>query len=150
MEKNTFKKINNYADLKNAFNVIDSAYHPPLSKRIENYNEYIMKLSVYGTNYLYLYNRKIAGLVCFYDNNIDEKNIYISQISIVKSLQGNKLGYRIIEFVEHLGKENNMKYIRLEVKKDNTNAIKFYQRCGFIFDKIESQTSYFMKKPISY
>lgn len=149
MKKGIFKKINNYNDLRNAFQIIDTAYNPPLSKRLNNYDDYIKKLFLYANNFLYLYNGEIAGLICFYDNNVNSQIIYITQISIARSLQGKNLGNQMIEFVENIGKRNNMRFIRLEVKKDNIYAIKFYKKCGFTIDKHESKKSYFMSKTIT-
>ena len=71
-------------------------------------------------------NRSTKGL--------EEKNVVeIERFYIDKSLQGQQLGRKLMDFCIEWSIENNFEIIWLGVWENNANAIKFYQKMGFEF-----------------
>ena len=65
---------------------------------------------------------------------LEEKNVVeIERFYIDKSLQGQQLGRKLMDFCIEWSIENNFEIIWLGVWENNANAIKFYQKMGFEF-----------------
>ena len=85
---------------------------------------------------------------------LEEKNVVeIERFYIDKTLQGQQLGRKLMDFCVEWSVENNFETIWLGVWENNTNAMKFYQKMGFEFlDKhtfvlgTEVQTDFTMKR----
>lgn len=134
----------NYTDLLEYFNIIDNSYSKVLGVN-NSLSEYCDKLSKNAkVYYLVLSNDKI-GLLAFYANNYKEKIAFISSISLISYYQGYGLGVKLLNFLEEYLRKIEFNEIRLEVSKNNLNAIKFYKQYGFsVFEK--KQISLIMSK----
>lgn len=85
---------------------------------------------------------------------LEGKNVVeIERFYVDKTLQGQQLGRKLMDFCVEWSIENNFEIIWLGVWENNANAIKFYQKMGFEFlDKhtfvlgTEVQTDFTMKK----
>ena len=49
-------------------------------------------------------------------------------MAVHDSYQGKGLGKLIVDFLEHKGRELNLKIIELQARE---NAVEFYKRCGY-------------------
>lgn len=85
----------------------------------------------------------------------EERVIEIERIYVLKAFYGQKLGKKLIDFCTDWAKAKGFKVIWLGVWEHNTNAIKFYEKMGFVrFGEHtftlgdEVQTDYVMKKHI--
>jgi diamine N-acetyltransferase len=83
----------------------------------------------------------------------DKNVVEIERFYIDKTLQGQQLGRKLMDFCVEWSVENNFEIIWLGVWENNANAIKFYQKMGFEFlDKhtfvlgTEVQTDFTMKR----
>ena len=81
---------------------------------------------------LYLENEAIGYLVC----EVEEENIQLSKLYLKSKVRGKGLGKFLIDRSIEIAKENNKNSIRLNVNKNNTQSIAFYERVGFL--KVEA------------
>lgn len=94
--------------------------------------------------YTAYYNEKIIGSVII--NNVQESNyrlvdwsieaknneIYvIHTLAIHPEYKGLKIAMQLLDYAETLAKNNNIKTIRLDVRKENIPAIKLYEKCNY-------------------
>jgi len=77
---------------------------------------------------LYLENEAIGYLVC----EVEEENIQLSKLYLKSKVRGKGLGKFLIDRSKEIAKENNKNSIRLNVNKNNTQSIAFYERVGFL------------------
>jgi len=82
----------------------------------------------------------------------DDLSLEIERIYVLKEFQGNRIGKLLFEKAIQVAKQKNVKYLWLGVWEENTKAINFYKRNGFLeFDKhifrfgSEDQTDILMK-----
>jgi ribosomal protein S18 acetylase RimI-like enzyme len=62
----------------------------------------------------------------------EENALFLSKIYVLSSHRGKKIGKAAMQFVENKAKSDELKRIRLTVNVNNTNAIKAYEKLGFI------------------
>lgn len=77
---------------------------------------------------LYLENEAIGYLVC----EVEKENIQLSKLYLKSKVRGKGLGKFLIDRSIEIAKENNKNSIRLNVNKNNTQSIAFYERVGFL------------------
>src|SRR5690625_4489179 len=71
---------------------------------------------------LYLENEAIGYLVC----EVEEENIQLSKLYLKSKVRGKGLGKFLIDRSIEIAKENNKNSIRLNVNKNNTQSIAFF------------------------
>jgi len=97
-------------------------------------------------------NHKIIGFIIGIPTNMD--NARILMLSILETQRRQKIGSQLLKQFIKVAYENNIKNIELEVRTDNIQAIKFYEKHGFkITDKISNfyqnqEDAFTMKKII--
>lgn len=108
-------------------------FKPNLSSYVD-LNLYSKKLFEKAERFEVWKNESLIGLLAVYINKNDN-SLFISNLSLDKELRGQNIGTKLIDFMLNDFKTNNIFFesIRLEVKKDNIIAIKFYERYGFKF-----------------
>lgn len=74
----------------------------------------------------------------FKDHNVltDIKTLYIDDICILEDYRGKKIGKLLYDHVHQYAKKHNYYNITLNVWSFNTQALSFYQQCGFETQKI--------------
>lgn len=72
------------------------------------------------------------------DNNIltDIKTIYIDDLCVDEACQGQQIGKRLYEHVLNYAKKDGCYNVTLNVWACNTGAMKFYEHCGLVPQKI--------------
>ena len=88
-------------------------------------------------------NDQVLGY-CFcmfvkHENNsilTDIKTLYIDDLCVDEKLRGKKIGKTLFESAVDLAKENDCYNVTLNVWSCNPSAIKFYESCGLIPQKI--------------
>lgn len=88
---------------------------------------------------------EIVGFIAFYSNDSVKKISYISMIAVSPEHKRKGYGTKLIEAAVKSSREKNMKYIRLEVNKNNINAISFYKYFGFIFLSEQTENTCYME-----
>lgn len=103
----------------------------PDELNISNISEYVEKLNQNAEIYFLVNKNEDIGMCAIYSNDYENKIIYISSISIKKEYLSKGLGQVLLDYIFTLRNNYNMKYIKLEVKKNNIKAINFYKKNGF-------------------
>lgn len=85
----------------------------------------------------------------------EENALEIERIYVLKEFQGKKVGQRLLEKAIQIARELEVEFLWLGVWDENPDAIRFYQKNGFVeFDRHifmlgkEVQTDILMKLPI--
>ena len=85
----------------------------------------------------------------------DEKALEIERIYVLKEFHGKKVGQLLYEKAMRIAKEKDVDYVWLGVWEENSRAIAFYKKNGFVeFDKHifklgkDEQTDIMMKLPL--
>lgn len=66
----------------------------------------------------------------------DVRTLYIDDLCVDEQLRGQHIGKRLYEYVVNFAKEQNFYNVTLNVWCLNENAMKFYEACGLIPQKI--------------
>ena len=83
-----------------------------------------------GFEYFTIYFEEIA--VGYISIEQEENSLFLSKIYVLSSHRGKKIGKAAMQFVENKAKTYQKERIRLTVNINNTNAIKAYEKLGFI------------------
>lgn len=97
----------------------------------ESWSEENYKKSLENPNYNILvakFSDKIVGFMSMY-HALDEG--YICNIAVDKSHRMCGIGTSLINETITYSKNQNLKFLTLEVRESNTGAIKFYEKLGF-------------------
>lgn len=119
-------------------------YSPSLYQRIDNYDQFIEKLFQYAENYALVEDEVLMGMISFYANDIIREKAYITEIIVDQQFQRMGIGKKLIDICISESKKKGMNGIRLEVKKNNQGAIKFYERMGFRYESDKSMIAIYM------
>lgn len=109
----------------------ENGFNPPLSKNIPYIlDDYAKKLSEFARFILCVEEKEIIGFMAFYLNQ-EGGFAYISLIWVSDNHQKKGIGATMMEL---LSKEVStcVKSIRLEVRKNNEKAMRFYKSSGFL------------------
>ena len=142
-----FCKICDCNDIYRVLTEISSAYNPPLITSIDNLFEYAVKLANNAEIYI-AKDELLLGFIAFYSNDVINKIGYITQLGVMPKAQSIGIGSKLMNISYTICKEKGMKKIKLEVRKMNTRAIRFYQKEGFRFCGEASDRSIYMEKSI--
>ena len=83
-----------------------------------------------GLRYAYIIHKgERAGYVAF---GIDDAGMYLSKFYFFKEYRRLGLGSEVLAYVESRARDVGVKTIHLDVNRDNTPAISFYQKHGFV------------------
>lgn len=80
-------------------------------------------------------NGVVKGLSAFYCNDVNNHRAFLSIIVVDKSIQGNGIGRCLLEETKIICRRKEMRFLLLNVNKNNLSAIKFYQNNGFYVDQ---------------
>lgn len=72
------------------------------------------------------------------NNNIltDIKTLYIDDLCVDENKRGMHIGKQLYEYVRIFAKENGCYNVTLNVWSCNESAMKFYEKCGFVPQKV--------------
>lgn len=139
-------KIDNLDIVYKAFDDVKDVF-PNLAKS-SDLNDYLQKIFKFGKVYAPYddSNGKYCGIAAVYMNDFETKVAYLTLIGISSAYRKNHLGTQLLNHCEMEAKNTGMEFFRLEVKKDNLGAIEFYKKRSFVFDKEDTDCSWFMIK----
>ena len=119
---------------------------PHLTEKISSFDDYAQKLSEYAYVVEAREENESAGILVFYANDQKTKTAYISLIGVKKEKSRKGIGKALLNYCEEFSLKQGMSRLRLEVDKDNVNAIRFYEKNGFSCEGEASQDSFYMIK----
>lgn len=79
--------------------------------------------------FLITYEKKPVGYISI---KKETESLFLSKIYVLSSYRGKKIGKAAMTFIEEKAKDYQLKSIRLTVNINNTNAIKAYEKLGFV------------------
>lgn len=91
---------------------------------------------------------EVIGFCAFYANDLNSRVSFITLIAVNDKYQNIGMGKKILQKVCEISKKVGMDKIRLEVNDQNVNAISFYEKNGFYFEKKCSDNSKLMIKDL--
>ena len=122
---------------------MSGVYTSPPNERISNLDEYANKL-YYNAEFFIAINVNILGFIAFYANDRKTMVSYITQIAVKEEFQNQNIGKTLLGLCVEVSTIFGMKYIKLEVYKNNNKAIRFYRKNGFRFYGEASSKSIYM------
>ncbi|MDA0524840.1 GNAT family N-acetyltransferase [Methanococcoides alaskense] len=120
--------------IKSYLNAMCDSFIPPLDQVVD-INKYSDKLVQNADCFFIQNNGKTIGFLAVYANDYSKKIAFISSISIMPEYQSTGISQKLIDFSIEYSRKKGMNFMKLEVNKNNTKAIKFYIKNLF---KIES------------
>lgn len=139
-------RISSAEDIKAAYDAVSSAFGG-LQRRVD-VDAYLDKISKYANVYAMSVDDDICAFAAMYANDFENHTAYITLIGVKPDSQHSGCGTEMFRFCEEEAKQNGMKTLRLEVDKDNENAVRFYKKQGMKLEKEASQNSMYMKKSL--
>ena len=139
-----FQQINSKYDIDN---IIKKFNNVLAVLNINNYYEILDKLTNYS-DFIVAYKdtENILGYIAIYANDYNSKIAYITLIAVNRKYQGQGIGKKLIKKAEDISSSRDFEKIRLEVHKENCNAIHFYENLGFKQEKDNDETFYMIKE----
>lgn len=122
---------------------IFTPYFYTLKFGIVDKHVYVKKIKKYGRVIALYENNDVVGFATFYCNNNESREAFLSYIGIKQIYSGRGYGKKLMGKVLEICKQNSMTTIKLEVRKENSNAISFYKKLGFIQMTDNKQSIYF-------
>ena len=140
------EKISDIRTLGDFVRKFDDSAPRPVSSRVETLDGYIEKLANHAENYCIIKNSEVAGFLSFYANRKDEA--YLSMIAVDKACKRMGIGSTLLYFALGEVSRKGIPCFKLEVDNNNTSAIAFYKKHGFIEGDPVSDVSIHMRKDI--
>ena len=88
-------------------------------------------------------NDQVMGYCfCIYEQHVDHsvltdiKTLYIDDLCVDQALRGKHVGKELYEAARKLAKDNGCYNLTLNVWSCNTSALRFYEKCGLVPQKI--------------
>ena len=110
----------------NLINEIEVVFNAVYKHKNELKKEF--ELNPYTKIYIYKENDSILGIL--HINDIYDR-YEINNIYVLEEYRNKGIASKLLEYVIDLGKKNYVLNITLEVRKNNTNAIKLYNKYNF-------------------
>ncbi len=110
--------------------------------------EIALKFLKYATIAVTYKDNEIIGFISFYCNDKQNKVAYISMIAVLPEHRQKGIGNKLIEEALEYCRKNEMKCIRLEVRKKNINVLDFYKKLGFEIEMLCTNNSIYLYKQI--
>lgn len=123
----------------------DAAFEEPVSER-DIYPDLLQKICRNGI-FAFACQEKPAAYCAFYANDADSLTAFISLIAVKPEYQHLHIGQRLLTYCLEIAVDRGMHFCALEVKKNNSSAIRFYEKNGFVLLG-ERESSYLMKKEL--
>ncbi|NLD47926.1 MAG: GNAT family N-acetyltransferase [Clostridiaceae bacterium] len=109
---------------------LDKSLLPTLSSRV-NIKDYSCKLCNYALHFCAFDEEQMVGIVAGYFNDPDNKTVYISSFSVIKSHRKKGIASTLLKKVIHYAISKGFSKIDLQVYIANESAITFYENFGF-------------------
>ncbi|HMK27085.1 MAG TPA: GNAT family N-acetyltransferase [Chitinophagaceae bacterium] len=108
----------------------DNNFTPPLSERT-GLVAYAKKLFEKAVTFEAWNNDRLIGLIAAYLNTDDSRSVFITNVSVTKEFTGKGIASRLLRnCIAHCAK-NDYFVINLEVNRNNSRAIGFYEKHQF-------------------
>jgi len=113
---------------------------------VGNLNNYIDKIKNKAELIAHIVEGVCVGFIAFYANDETQENAFISMVMIRSDMRGRKIAGSLLTAVLENLKSRGFKFCNLEVRTNNTNAIKLYENFGFKIKSINSNSIFMFKE----
>lgn len=141
------RKVNNSSQIQEIISFCDDSFREPILKR-EGSQEMLYKVTNFSIFLVAYVGEDIAGYAAFYANDNVNKIAYLTLIAIKPEFQSKGIGCELLTKCEELALNNGMTEMKLEVKKYNTGAMRFYEAHGYLYLSECNKNSFFMIKKL--
>jgi ribosomal protein S18 acetylase RimI-like enzyme len=117
-------------EIEDYLTTASSLFVPPLDTYVD-IPQYSKKIKENATTIELWREDVLMGLAAVYFNDENTKRGFLTHINISKEYLGRGFGSILMKEILEYGKKIEFKEISLEVKKNNTKAIKIYEKFGF-------------------
>lgn len=104
---------------------------PSLSNGIVSVSEFSNKIASNGHFCTLEDNGVLKGFAAYYDNDTQTSTAYLSMLAVKSDHRHEHIGTKLLGFVETESAKRGMKFLKLEVSKNNLVGIKFYTVLGY-------------------
>ncbi|PKM11094.1 MAG: GNAT family N-acetyltransferase [Gammaproteobacteria bacterium HGW-Gammaproteobacteria-3] len=111
----------------------DSGFSQPLSQRVE-IESYAQKIADKAVRFETWLGSTLIGLVAVYCNDDERRIAYITSVSVLEEWRGQGIASQLLKWCIRHVKELDLDHIELEVDRSNIDAIKLYEKMGFIMN----------------
>lgn len=109
----------------------DARFVPSLSGRVE-IGAYANRITNNATRFEAWSDGTLIGLGAIYCNDVEKRIAYITSVSVLQAWTTKGIGARLLSQCIENARASGMRQINLEVAKDNTPAIRLYEKGGFV------------------
>lgn len=117
----------------------DTSFVSSLSKKVD-LRQYAVKIKANAVTFEAWDKEQLVGLIAAYFNDEEKRTGYITNVSTVKNYEGAGVGTRLMKNCIGHAIKNNYFEIALEVNAESTQAIKLYDKFGFVKTSEENGT----------
>ena len=141
----SFVEVANAGEVLDLLRKFDPVF-PHMKEKVSDYETFAEKIVDHAVVCVARTGAQTCGMVVFYANDFAEKVAYISLLGLLPEWQGRRLGCQLLNYCCEYAREKGMIAIRLEVDLDNSHAITFYEKNGFIPYGEKMLSSIYMEK----
>lgn len=114
--------------LLNYLKEVNYDFNPALSSH-SKLEEFVNKILLLGNVYAYFINEVLAGVICFYSNNLDTNTAYCSVLSVKDEFRRRGIANSLIDFYINFCCDRKIKNITIHT--NNKFALNLYLKKGF-------------------
>lgn len=123
------KRSDSHLEKISAIDLCSNAFNPSLNSRTD-INSLYCKWNA-AADFFVAYNKQILGFVVQYNNDYKYNTSYITMIAVNPLYHSKGIGSSLLRYSENIAFFKGMTKVVLEVKCNNVQAIKFYDREGY-------------------
>lgn len=109
-------------------------------------NNYVDKIRNRAELITHIVEGACVGFIAFYANDEAKENAFVTMVMIRSNMRGKKIASSLLTAVLENMTSRGFKFCNLEVKTNNTNAIKLYENFGFKIKSINSNSIFMFKE----
>ena len=121
-----------------------AAFNPPFDRSVDIVS-YAQKLFDHAVRFeLYDGDRMVALLASYV--NTENSVAYVPYVCVEEGCKGCHCGQRLLEELYRYCRDKGVASVRLEVRSNNTRAVAFYEKQGFVCEGIDNEKLQMVKK----
>ena len=143
-----FKTFDSYKDVKKLLEMFSMQF-PLLDLWYPDKAVFAKKLASKANNIVLLNDGRCVAFSSFYCNDLNKKVGYISMLAVYPGFERKGYASIMLEEIFREMKNCGMRYVKLEVLKDNIAAINLYKKYGFTICENSKDISFYMEKSLN-
>lgn len=113
---------------------------------VDNIDDYVNKIKNKAELIAHIVEGVCVGFIAFYANDETKDNAFITMVMIRSDMRGKKIANSLLNVVLENLRSREFKRCNLEVRINNTNAVKLYEKFGFKIKSINSNSVFMFKE----